>query len=547
MSLIYKKFVTESFNADGSLKAINFNPPQNFNFAFDVVDELANLYPEKKAMIWVSEKLEDRIFTFSDMKEQSARAANYFLSLGVKKGDKIMLILKRHYQFWFAILGLCKIGAIAIPATHLLTKKDLVYRFNAAEVTGVVCTAETDISSHIMDSLAESPSVKILSSVNGNIDGWDNFDEGIAKSSSNFDRTLCQTLVDDLMLMYFTSGTTGYPKIACHSYSYPLGHIVTAKYWHDVRTDGIHLTVSDTGWAKSAWGKLYGQWLCETCVFTYDFDKFNAHNILTLIDKYKITTFCAPPTMYRFFIKEDLSKYSLKSLKHTTIAGEALNPEVFNKFKEYTGLKLTEGFGQTETTLLIANLLGTEPKPGSMGLPNPQFDIDLIDPDGNTVPKGEVGEIVVRTDKFIPAGFFKGYYNSPETTAKCWHDGIYHTGDTAWRDEDGYFWYVGRTDDLIKSSGYRIGPFEIESVIMEYPKVLECAVTGVPDPVRGQAVKATIVLIKDCQPSEELKKEIQDYVKNCTAPYKYPRVVEFVTELPKTISGKIRRVEIRNS
>lgn len=543
--LIYEKYVNEVKNEKGSLLSIDFNCPDNFNFGYDVVDELGVKIPDKKAMVWVSKDNSSKIFTFGDMKKYSSMAANYFKTLGIQKGDKVMLVLKRHYQFWFAVIALHKLGAIAVPATHLLTKKDLIYRFNAAGIKAVVCTGEDEISQNIEDALPESPTVKILSMANGVRKGWDNFDTGIEKQSDIFNREADVNQSEDLMIMYFTSGTTGYPKIAAHSFSYPLGHIVTSKYWLNVDPEGNHLTVADTGWAKAVWGKLYGQWLCEACVFTYDFEKFAADDLLSKISQYKVTSFCAPPTIYRFFIKEDLSKYDLSSLKYATIAGEALNPEVYNKFLEYTGIKLMEAYGQTEMTVAVGNLTGMEPKPGSMGLPNPQFDIDLIDENGKTVNPGEVGEIVVRTDKKIPCGFFKGYYLDDEKTQSVWNNGIYHTGDTAWMDEDGYYWYVGRTDDLIKSSGYRIGPFEIESVIMEHPSVLECAVTGVPDEIRGNIIKATIVLAKGYQPSQELKKEIQEYVKKLTAPYKYPRIVEFATELPKTISGKIRRVEIR--
>jgi acetyl-CoA synthetase len=543
--LLYEKYVNEVKDPEGRLLSIDFKCPENFNFAYDVVDALGEKIPEQKAMIWVSKNNESRTFTFADMKKYSSKAANYFKSLGIGKGDKVMLILKRHYQYWFALLGLHKIGAIALPATHLLTKKDFEYRFNKALIKAIVCTGEDNTAQSVEDALPQSPTVKILSMANGKKEGWDNFDEGVEKTSDQFTREKDLNTKDDLMLMYFTSGTTGYPKIAAHSFSYPLGHITTARYWQNCQPQGLHLTVADTGWAKAVWGKIYGQWLCETCVFTYDFEKFNADDLLSKISQYKVTSFCAPPTIYRFFIKEDLSKYDLKSLKYATIAGEALNPEVYNKFLKYTGLKLMEAYGQTEMTVAVGNFKGTNPKPGSMGLPNPQYVIDLIDEDGKTVNPGEVGEIVVRTDKKIACGFFKGYYLDKEKTDSVWNNGIYHTGDTAWKDEDGYFWYVGRTDDLIKSSGYRIGPFEVESVIMEHPAVLECAVTGVPDEIRGNVIKATIVLTKNYTPSEELKKEIQDYVKSHTAPYKYPRIVEFVNELPKTISGKIRRVEIR--
>lgn len=544
MELIYKKFVIDETDENGILKSIKFRYNDDFNFGFDVVDALGDKIPDKRAMVWVSEHGEEKVFTFRDIKVYSSKAANYFKSLGIEKGDRVMLILKRNYQFWYAINGLHKIGAIAIPATHLLTRHDLVYRFNAAGVKAVVCVGEEPILTSVENALPESPTVKILSITKAKRKGWDSFDEGVEKASDYFPRPTDSNKADDLMLMYFTSGTTGYPKIAAHSFTYPLGHLVTARYWHNVDPDGLHLTISDTGWAKSMWGKLYGQWLCEACIFTYDYEKFVAHDILSLIEKYKITTFCAPPTIYRFFIKEDLSKYNLSCLKYATIAGEALNPEVYNQFLKHTGVKLMEAYGQTELTVTVGNLVGMTPKPGSMGKPNPQYDVDLIDENGNSVRPGEIGEIVVRTQN-PPCGFFKGYYKNGKVEQAWGEDFVYHTGDTAWKDEDGYFWYVGRTDDLIKSSGYRIGPFEIESVIMELPYVLECAVTGAPDPIRGTVVKATIVLAKGYEPSEELKKQVQDYVKKNTAPYKYPRIVEFVKELPKTISGKIRRVELR--
>ncbi len=549
MERIYEKFVTVEEDGQGHLVNLTFHPPENFNFAFDVMDALAEKNPDKKALIWVGKDKENLNFTFEQLRAYSSKAANLFKAKGIKKGDRVMLVLKRHYQFWFAILGLHKLGAVAIPATNQLMKKDFAYRFNAAEISAVVATQDDNVPEHIEAALPESPTVHTRLLVNGHRDGWEDFDALLESQSPVFERPAGEdaTVISDPMLMYFTSGTTGYPKIATQSFDYALGHFVTAHYWHNVDPDGIHFTSSDTGWGQAVWGKLYGQWLSETAVFVYDFDRFHADDILPLFAQYQITTFCAPPTMYRFFIQEDLGKYDLSSLKYCTIAGEALNPEVFNKFYQYTGLKLMEGFGQTETTLVIANLVGMNPKPGSMGKPNPQYDVDLVNADGETVPPGEVGEIVIRTDKGKPFGLFSGYYRNEEKTKEAWHDGLYHTGDMAWRDEDGYFWYMSRTDDVIKSSGYRIGPFEIESVLMEHPSVVECAVTGVPDPLRGYAVKATIVLAKGYTPSEELKKELQKFVKDATAPYKYPRVVEFVKELPKTISGKIKRAEIRSN
>lgn len=550
MQRLYKNYVTETLDEAGCLKDITFRIPDDFNFGFDVVDEIAKKSPDKVAMVWVGKDKTERIFTFKDISEYSNRAANFFVKNGVKKGDRVMLVLKRHYSFWFSIVALHKIGAIVIPATHQLLKKDFVYRFQAAGVSAIISTPDDDVYQQIELAEKECPELTFKAIIKTKLDGWKSFEEGLSEASPVFKRPTGEAATNrhDRMLMYFTSGTTGYPKIACHDFSYPLGHVVTAVWWQHVDPEGLHFTISDTGWGKAVWGKLYGQWLTEAAVFTYDFDRFHADDILPLFEKFQITTFCAPPTMYRFFIKEDLSKYDLSSLKYCTIAGEALNPEVFKQFYNATGIKLMEGFGQTETTLTVANLFGTEPKPGSMGKPNPQYKVEVVDMEGMPVNSGVAGEIVVRTDteRGIPVGLFSEYYRNAETTAEAHHDGLYHTGDVAWVDEDGYFWYVGRTDDIIKSSGYRIGPFEIESVIMEHPKVLECAVTGAPDPIRGQVVKATIVLIKGEVGTDELKLEIQNHVKHATAPYKYPRIVEFVEELPKTISGKIRRVEIRN-
>ena len=535
------KFIKTVVDENGLLKAIDFVNEDKFNFGFDVVDEIANKDPEKTAMIHIANDKTERVFTFKDMKQASNRCANYFKSLGIKKGDKVMLILKRHYQFWFAIVALHKLGAVAIPATNLLQEHDLDYRFNTAGVSAIVCTADGDVANQVDLAQKNSPTLKTKILVGGEKDGWHNFDEEYNLYSTHFNRTEDTACGDDTMLMFFTSGTTGYPKIAEHSYKYALGHYITAKYWHGVYADGLHFTISETGWGKALWGKLYGQWLCEGAVFTYDFDRFSAADILPMFKKYNITTFCAPPTMLRMMVKEDISRYDLSSIKHMTTAGEALNPEVYKQFEKATGLKIMEGFGQTELTLVIANLMGDTHKLGSMGKPVPLYDVDILDMDGNPVADGETGEIVVKTSDKVPCGLFKGYYGNKEKTDEVWYDGYYHTGDTAWRDEDGFYWYVGRVDDVIKSSGYRIGPFEIESVIMELPYVLECGVSAAPDEVRGQVVKASIVLVKGTEPTDELKKEIQDYVKSHTAPYKYPRIVEFKTELPKTISGKIQR------
>ena len=542
--LIYENFIDVDEDEIGTLKKISFKNEDKFNFAFDIVDGIAAKNPNKLAMLHLDRDKNERRFTFEDMSRASSRAANYFKALGIKKGDRVMLVLRRNYQFWLAILGLHKLGAIAIPATDQLQKKDFEYRFEAAGVSAIVCTADGHVSEQAEQAMATCPNVTIKIMANGVKEGWHDFDNEYMMYRSTFKRTEESAGGEDPMLMLFTSGTTGYPKIAAHSFKYPLGHFITAKYWHCVDPDGIHFTISDTGWGKALWGKLYGQWLCEAATFTYDFDRFDAHDLLPLFAKYRITTFCAPPTMYRFMIKEDISKYDLSSIKHATTAGEALNPEVFHQFKKATGLSVMEGFGQTETTLVLGNFIGTTPKIGSMGKPSPLYEVELLDHDGNPTKEGEVGEICIRTASKTPIGLYLGYYLNEEGTKESWHDGYYHTGDTAWKDEDGYYWYVGRVDDLIKSSGYRIGPFEIESVIMELPYVLECAVSPAPDEIRGQVVKASIVLTKDTEPSENLKKEIQTYVKQRTAPYKYPRIVVFREDLPKTISGKIIRNQL---
>ena len=538
-----EKFITTVDAENGAPVSISFRDEDKFNFAFDVVDEIARNKPEKVAMIHLDRDKNEVKYTFRDMKDLSSQAANYFTSLGIKKGDRVMLVLKRRFEFWVAILGLHKIGAIAIPATHQLKDHDFEYRFNAAGVKAIVCTCD-DNTPDAVDAVMNAPTLEHKLIVGADRDGWKRFDEEYKLFSRRYLRTADSACGDDPMIMFFTSGTSGYPKMALHSCKYPLGHFHTAKYWHCVRSNGVHLTISDTGWGKALWGKLYGQWMYEGAIFVYDFDRFNAADILPLFAQYGITTFCAPPTMYRMLIKEDLSKYDLSSIEHATIAGEALNPEVFYQFKKATGLELMEGFGQTETTLTIANLVSMSPKPGSMGKPVPVYDIALLDADGKEVGVGENGEICINTKNGVPCGLFLGYYKDKELTKEVWHDGYYHTGDIAWKDEDGYFWYVSRIDDVIKSSGYRIGPFEIENVIMELPYVLECGVSAAPDEVRGQVVKASIVLVPGTEPTDELKKEIQNYVKQKTAPYKYPRIVEFKDELPKTISGKIIRKEL---
>ncbi len=538
---IYQKYIDVVEDEDGTPTSIKFKNTEKFNFAFDLVDALAEREPDKLAMLHISKDKTERRITFSDIKKESNRCANYFKAIGIKKGDKVMLVLKRHYQFWNAMIGLNKLGAIAILATSQLQEHDFEYRFKAAGVKAIICTSDGD-TAHQADIAAKNcPELTIKMIVNGERDGWRNFDEECAMYSTHFNRTEDSPCGDDPLLMFFTSGTSGYPKMAMHNHKYALGHFHTARYWHNVDPDGLHFTISDTGWAKSMWGKLYGQWLCEAATFVYDFDRFDAADILPMFAKYQITTFCAPPTMLRMLIKQDISKYDFTSVKHMSTAGEALNPEVYNQFEKLTGLQIKEGFGQSETTMLIGNLIGKPHKVGSMGKPAPIYDIDLIDENGNSVADGETGEIVVNLKNGTPPGLFTHYYKDEEKTKEVWHDGYYHTGDTAWRDEDGFFWYVGRVDDVIKSSGYRIGPFEIESVIMELPYVLECGVSAVPDDVRGQIVKASVVLVKGTEPTEELKKEIQTYVKQKTAPYKYPRIVVFRDELPKTVSGKIQR------
>ena len=548
--MILEKYLNKiEFNSyEEFMVDFNIKIPENFNFAYDVVDEIAASNPDKIAMVWCDDKGNEAIFTFGQMKYYSDKTANFFKSQGIRKGDPVMLILKRHFEFWFCTIALNKIGAITIPATHLLSTKDIIYRNNAADVKMIVCVPDTEVIQHIEESESKSPTLKLKVMIGNERQGWLNFTKGIDNSSENFIRPVSDqaTANSDIMLLYFTSGTTGMPKMVNHDFVYPLGHILTAKYWQNVQDNGLHFTVADTGWAKSAWGKLYGQWLSGSAVMTYDYDKFVPKNLMEVIEKYKVTTFCAPPTIYRFLIKEDLTKFDLSHLKYCVVAGEPLNPEVFKQFYDHTGIKLMEGYGQTECTVAVATYPWMKPKPGSMGMPTPGYDIEIVDEDGNPCEAGNEGEIVIHTVNSKPVGMFNGYYRDDQLTASVWTNGVYRTGDMAWRDEDGYFWFVGRSDDVIKSSGYRIGPFEVESALMEHPAVLECAITAVHDPDRGQIVKATIVPSKNYQPSEELAKELQEHVKKVTAPYKYPRLVEFVTELPKTISGKIRRVQIRD-
>ncbi|MGI6705729.1 MAG: AMP-binding protein [Clostridia bacterium] len=543
------KFVSkEEFHSyEDFAQNFSISVPENFNFAFDVVDEYAAKEPDKTAIVWCDDKGNDAVFTFAQLKYYSDKTANFLKSCGIQKGDPVMVILKRRYEFWFCILALHKIGAICIPATHLLTTKDIIYRNNAASVKMIISVCEEEVAAHIEEAQEHSPTLKYKVSVGGKRDGWLCFEEGLDKADDNFVRPSGAeaTKNNDISLLYFTSGTTGMPKMVQHNFTYPLGHILTAKYWQNVQENGLHFTVADTGWAKAVWGKIYSQWIAGSAVFVYDYDKFVPKQMLEVIIKYGVTTFCAPPTIYRFLINEDLSKYSFDKLKYCVVAGEPLNPEVYHQFLKMTGIRLMEGYGQTELTVAIATYPWMEAKPGSMGKPSPGYDIDIIREDGSSCDVGEEGQIVVYTHTRKPAGMFDGYYRDEEKTKQVWHNEVYYTGDMAWRDEDGYFWFVGRADDVIKSSGYRIGPFEVESALMEHPAVLECAITAVPDPIRGQVVKATIVLTKDYQPSDSLVVELQDHVKRVTAPYKYPRIIEFVDELPKTISGKIRRVELR--
>lgn len=526
---------------------LHFIVPQNFNFAYDVMDVWAEEKPDKLALLWTNDEGECIRFTFKDLKEQSDRTASYFQSLGIGKGDMVMLILKRRYEYWLSMLALHKIGAVAIPATHMLTTHDIVYRNNRAGIKAIVCVGESYVLQQVEGSKKDSPTLETLISIGEEVpEGFHDWHKEW-NDAPPFKRPEHVNDNDDTMLMYFTSGTSGEPKMVAHDFLYALGHLTTGVFWHNLQEDSIHLTIADTGWGKAVWGKLYGQWFAGAVVFVFDHQKFTADKIMRKIEEYKITSFCAPPTVYRFMIHEDFSKYDLSSLRYCTTAGEALNPAVFDRFYELTGIRLMEGFGQTETTMTLGTMPWMTPKPGSMGMPNGQYDIDLLRPDGTSCEDGEKGEIVVKVGKEKPFGLFKEYYRDPELTQQTWHDGVYHTGDVAWRDEDGYYWFVGRIDDVIKSSGYRIGPFEVESALMTHPAVIECAITGVPDDIRGMVVKATVVLGKNWKGKEgpELIKELQEHVKHETAPYKYPRIIEFVDELPKTISGKIRRVEIR--
>ena len=532
---------------------LKFIIPENFNFAYDVIDAWAEEAPNKPTLLWTDEHGKELRFTFKELKEQTDQAAAYYQSLGIGHGDKVMLILKRHYQWWLSMLALHKLGAVAIPATHMLTKHDIVYRNERAGVKAILCVNDEYVTGQVKAAMAESPTVKVLVAVNSLSEETKAVPEGFHdwskewKQTDKFRRPAFVNSNEDTMLMYFTSGTSGEPKMVAHDFLYALGHLTTGVFWHNLDENSIHLTVADTGWGKAVWGKLYGQWFAGATVFVFDHEKFTAEKIMRQMERYRVTSFCAPPTIYRFMIQEDFTKYDLSSLTYCTTAGEALEPAVYEKFRQLTGIKMMEGFGQTETTMTLGTFPWMTPKPGSMGKPNAQYDIRLLKPDGTECEDGEKGEICIRVGDEKPLGLFKCYYRDEEKTKEVWHDGLYHTGDMAWRDADGYFWFVGRMDDVIKSSGYRIGPFEVESALMTHPAVVECAITGVPDPIRGMVVKATVVLTKEWKDKrgDSLVKELQEHVKHETAPYKYPRIIEFVDELPKTISGKIRRVEIR--
>ncbi|MDY6283977.1 MAG: AMP-binding protein [Fibrobacter sp.] len=521
--------------------------PENFNFAYDVVDVYAEKEPKKEALVWCDDNDEKHIFTFKDLSLASKRTANFLKMHGIQKGDRVQLMLRRRYEFWFFLLALHRIGAIAVPATNMLSAADLEYRFNAAEIKMVVAYDDPAMQKEIETARAKSPSVETLVAVGQPRQGWTSFYDDYEICSSKFERPTGENEIknDDIMVIYFTSGTSSNPKMVAHTFTYPLGHIVTAKYWQNVVDGGRHLTVAETGWAKALWGKIYGQWLAGSAVFTYDMNTFIPGKLLEKMADYKITTFCAPPTVYRYLLQHDISKYDLSSLTYCVTAGEALNVDIYNRWLEKTGHRLHEGYGQTEVTLSEGNYPWMDPRPGSMGKPSPGYRIEIVRPDGTSCDDEEVGEIIIKIDGGKPFGMFGGYYKDPERTEKVFEGGVYHTGDTAWRDKDGYCWFIGRTDDLIKSSGYRISPFEVEEVLLKHPAVMEVAVTGVEDPSRGQAIKATIVLQKGYEASKELAKDIQLFTKKVAASYKSPRIIDFVTELPKTISGKIRRATIR--
>lgn len=542
MSSIYQRFCTEIKDENGGLKKLTLNYPDNFNFGYDVVDEYAAVSPDKRAMVWCNVENEEHIFTFLDVKRYSNKMANVFREYGIGRGDRVMLVLKRHYEYWFAAVALHKLGAVMIPATHMLTVDDFVYRINASGVKAIVCTAQDDVPSTIKQALRKSEKNPRLWCVQKDVEGFFNLTSQMETAGDAFDRV--ETSASDPMMLYFTSGTTGYPKGVIHDFTYPLAHIVTAKYWQQAQDDGLHFTVAETGWAKASWGKIYGQWLIGSAVMIYDFDNFDPKQLVTVINRYGVTSFCAPPTVYRYLVRKGIE--SMPTLKHASTAGEMLAPEVFRKFTQETGIPLCEGYGQTETTLLMANFKGRQPKEGAMGTVSPFYNIELRDKDGKQVPDGQIGEVVI-----IPpaggkqAGVFTGYLDNEEQYKYVWRGGVYHTGDAAYRDRDGLYWFHGRFDDIIKTGGFRVGPYEIENVLMEHPAVVECSVIGVPDKLRGQAIKAVIVPGHGYEPTRELELAIKEFCNRRLAEYKWVRLVEFVSAMPKTISGKIKKTELR--
>lgn len=543
MEPLYKKYSSAEFDTSGQITGFRLHYPDNFNFGYDVVDAIAANEPEKRAVVWCDDDGNDGVLTFGDISRLSAQTANYLVKQGVRKGDRVMLMLKRHYEYWYTIVALHKIGAVAIPASHMLTTGDIIYRANAADIRTVICADDEELCNKVLDASKQAPALTNLFTVRRRHGGFRQLDALIQGEPETFPRV--ETRVSEAIILYFTSGTTGYPKAVVHNHVYPLAHIVTGVYWHCVQDNGLHLTVADTGWAKSSWGKIYGQWLGGSAIMAYDYDRFDAAKMMDVIEKYQLTTFCAPPTLYRLMAKTGIRGEAFATVKHVATAGEALQEEIIRLFHDCTGLEIMEGFGQSETTLIIGNFAGGKPKRGSMGKASPLYHVRLVDADGNDVPVGETGEIVIDARERIPEGLCLGYENNDEATARCWKDGIFHTGDTAYCDEDGYYYYVSRVDDVIKSSGYRIGPFEVESVLIQHPAVVECAVTGVPDEERGNLIKATVVLTASTEPTPELAEELKEFVKNRTAAYKRPRIIEFVEELPKTISGKIKYNVIR--
>lgn len=540
---IYKQYCNEIVDENGRLQKLTLEYPDNFNFGYDVVDKIADETPEKRALVWCNVEGEEHIFSFADIKKYSNQMANVFRSAGIGHGDRVILILKRHYEYWFAAVALHKLGAVMIPATHMLTVSDFVYRIKSSKVKAIVCTTQNEVPEKITAALKEANMTAKLWCVQKDADGFENLTEAMREAPEKFERV--QTLATDPMMLYFTSGTTGYPKGVIHEHSYPLAHIVTAKYWHQAEDNGLHFTVAETGWAKASWGKIYGQWLVGSAVMVYDFDNFEPKQLTAVINRYGVTSFCAPPTVYRYLVRKGIP--DMPSLKHATTAGEMLAPEVFRKFTERTGLQLCEGYGQTETTLLMANFKGYDAVEGSMGTPSPFYNIELRGKNGKTVDTYEIGEVVIVPEKAgKQPGVFAAYLDNEEQYSYVWRDGVYHTGDAAYMDENGRYWFHGRFDDIIKTGGFRVGPYEVENVLMEHPAVVECSVIGVPDALRGQSIKAVIVLGAGYEPSQELELEIKNFCNQKLAEYKWIRIIEFVIEMPKTISGKIQKTVLRS-